>query len=83
MKAYVVKSTAVLNYFNPGQQLFEYTGEDCGFKKNHEKCTGLKHINVSINGDVPFITMARNELDAVIVENKTYEECQKKSTRSR
>lgn len=72
MKVYIVKQSAVLNYFNPGQKLLEYTGEDFGFKKNHERCTGLPHINVSINGKVPFVTMPRNELEAVLVKSVNY-----------
>lgn len=66
MKLYVVKDSATTNFFNPGQKLYEYTGQDWGLKTHHENVTGVKHINVSINGKVPFVTVPRHDLEAVL-----------------
>lgn len=54
-------------FFDDGTVVLPYNGPDWGLKAYHEAKTGVKHVNVSLDGRVPFVTIPRSALMAVII----------------
>lgn len=74
MRAYRVLENAVSRYFDPGTVLYEFRGVDWNLRDDHEHRTGKPHINLSLTGGVPFVTVPRSDVESVLVSNYVHME---------